>query len=192
MDKLILCKTCQKEMAKSAKFCPHCGAKNKKSKLMLIAVITAILAVLIIAAIALNSVYDDSTNNTNSAELINVVKTGYLGNYKSASIGKVFNKMFSKCTWTAFESNGKNIVEISALDSTNTPLKVQFSVEKNNTFKVVFIKSNDRSPKDAYSAKTILDVIYDEYSKEFDSSIVCDSSTNNDTLSGTPNDKYKK
>lgn len=27
---LILCKTCKKEMAKSAKVCPNCGAKNKK------------------------------------------------------------------------------------------------------------------------------------------------------------------
>lgn len=28
---LIPCKTCGKEIAKSAKQCPHCGAKNKKS-----------------------------------------------------------------------------------------------------------------------------------------------------------------
>ncbi len=28
--KLIKCKTCQADIAKSAKFCPSCGAKNKK------------------------------------------------------------------------------------------------------------------------------------------------------------------
>ena len=28
--KMTVCKTCGKEMAKSAKACPSCGAKNKK------------------------------------------------------------------------------------------------------------------------------------------------------------------
>ena len=31
MAKLIVCKTCEKEIAASAKICPHCGAPNKKS-----------------------------------------------------------------------------------------------------------------------------------------------------------------
>lgn len=30
MSKLMKCKTCSKEIASSAKFCPSCGAKNKK------------------------------------------------------------------------------------------------------------------------------------------------------------------
>lgn len=29
-DKMIVCKVCGSDMAKSAKACPHCGAKNKK------------------------------------------------------------------------------------------------------------------------------------------------------------------
>lgn len=31
MSKLVTCKTCEKEIAKAAKVCPHCGAKNAKS-----------------------------------------------------------------------------------------------------------------------------------------------------------------
>jgi len=29
-SKMIVCKACEKEIAKSAKVCPHCGAKNKR------------------------------------------------------------------------------------------------------------------------------------------------------------------
>ena len=30
MNKMVACKTCGKEMAATARVCPHCGAKNKK------------------------------------------------------------------------------------------------------------------------------------------------------------------
>lgn len=186
MSKIKLCKTCQKEIAKSAKICPHCGARNKKSKLKLIAISVVILVILVIAL-------STNSSNTQSTNYINVVKTGYLGNYKSVSIETVFNKIFPNCKWTSFESDdNKEIVELNAKDNTNTPIKIQFSVEKDNTFNVIFIEDNNRTLKDAYSSKILLDTIYDEYSKKFDSSIVCDSSTSNDTLSGTPNNKYKK
>lgn len=33
-DKMIVCKTCGAEIAKSAKRCPHCGAKNKKNTML--------------------------------------------------------------------------------------------------------------------------------------------------------------
>ena len=39
MSKLISCKSCGKEIAKSAKACPHCGAKNKKGKGCLAAIL---------------------------------------------------------------------------------------------------------------------------------------------------------
>ena len=33
-DKMVKCKTCGAEIAKSAKTCPKCGAKQKKSKVL--------------------------------------------------------------------------------------------------------------------------------------------------------------
>lgn len=194
MSKMKLCKVCSKEIAKSAKICPYCGAKNKKSKLKII-MIMAVIFIIFISAINSFSSKPSNNNNSDNAKsnsFINVVKTGYLGNYKSVSIETVFDKMFSKCKWNSFESKGKNIVELDVKDSTDTPLTIQFSVEKSNKFSVVFIKSKNRIAKDAYEAKTILDTIYDEYGKKFNSSIVGDPNTSNDTVSGTPNDKYKK
>lgn len=45
MSKLTTCKACGKEIAKSAKTCPHCGAKNKKKPIgCLIALILFLLA----------------------------------------------------------------------------------------------------------------------------------------------------
>jgi len=51
MSKLVECKSCNKEVAKGAKVCPHCGQKNPtvKTKDMLIgfAVLTAIVIYMI-------------------------------------------------------------------------------------------------------------------------------------------------
>ncbi len=44
-NKLIKCKICGQEIAKSAKKCPHCGAKNRKSFVLL-----GLLLVIVIAA----------------------------------------------------------------------------------------------------------------------------------------------
>lgn len=49
-NKLTLCKSCNKEIAKNAKICPHCGAKNKKKHFWLIAIIAVIVLACIIAA----------------------------------------------------------------------------------------------------------------------------------------------
>lgn len=43
MAKMIKCKTCGADIAKSAKVCPHCGAKNKKFPLVPILIVAVIL-----------------------------------------------------------------------------------------------------------------------------------------------------
>lgn len=44
--KIVQCKTCGQEVAKSAKTCPHCGAKNKKGGIVLpIVVVLLILGI---------------------------------------------------------------------------------------------------------------------------------------------------
>ena len=43
-EKMIMCKACNQEIAKSAKTCPHCGAKNKKKPpVLIVAVIFLVL-----------------------------------------------------------------------------------------------------------------------------------------------------
>lgn len=52
MAKMITCKTCGEEIAKSAKVCPHCGAKNKKPTgcLVFLCILFALMAVVIAAS----------------------------------------------------------------------------------------------------------------------------------------------
>lgn len=55
MQKMIHCKACGKEIAKSAKACPHCGAKNKKPP---IGCLVALVLVILLAALG-SAVGDD-------------------------------------------------------------------------------------------------------------------------------------
>lgn len=48
--KMINCKACGQEIAKSAKACPHCGAKNKKKHLILIIIIVFFVLICITAS----------------------------------------------------------------------------------------------------------------------------------------------
>lgn len=51
MAKLINCKTCGAQMAKSAKACPSCGARNRRRHPVLTAILTVILVFLIIGLV---------------------------------------------------------------------------------------------------------------------------------------------
>ena len=46
MSKMIKCKTCGADIAKSAKICPKCGAKNKNNTILVVAVVLFILAII--------------------------------------------------------------------------------------------------------------------------------------------------
>lgn len=49
-EKMIACKACGQEIAKSAKNCPHCGAKNKKGNPIVTGIIVIVALIIIIAA----------------------------------------------------------------------------------------------------------------------------------------------
>lgn len=49
-EKLHYCKACGKEVAKSAKSCPHCGAKNKKGHPILIGALVFIVLIVLISS----------------------------------------------------------------------------------------------------------------------------------------------
>lgn len=113
-QKLVKCKACGEEIAKSAKTCPHCGAKNKKpTALGIVLIVIGILVV--IGAIGGNSdkpqKVDEGTNisevpsSTPGNEIFSVgdkVALGDIvvtlvsvtenngGNYMTPSDGKVF------------------------------------------------------------------------------------------------------
>jgi hypothetical protein len=70
MSKMINCKSCGQEIAKSAKACPHCGAKNKSpvfKKWWFWAVI-AIVAIGIVAGSSSSGSGDDVNNNQNGSQ----------------------------------------------------------------------------------------------------------------------------
>jgi RNA polymerase subunit RPABC4/transcription elongation factor Spt4 len=50
MSEMINCKACGKEIAKSAKACPHCGKKNKKPLWQKLIIVAVVLAIVIIAS----------------------------------------------------------------------------------------------------------------------------------------------
>ena len=50
MSKMVKCKTCGEEIAKSAKVCPKCGAKNKKPNILL-GVLAVVLVIGVIGAL---------------------------------------------------------------------------------------------------------------------------------------------
>jgi len=51
MSKLTKCKTCQKDVAKTAKTCPHCGAKNKQTGGCATFIILVIITVICFSAL---------------------------------------------------------------------------------------------------------------------------------------------
>lgn len=49
-EKMVACKACGAEIAKSAKVCPHCGAKNKQKHPILIGALIVLALVIVIGA----------------------------------------------------------------------------------------------------------------------------------------------
>ncbi|WP_055669433.1 hypothetical protein [Desnuesiella massiliensis] len=181
MSKITVCKTCKKEVAKPTKTCPYCGEKfrNGKSKFILGGFISLIV-IIIIASLVISR---------NLNKNINLVKNGHLGNYKTVTISKVIDSNFKKShiKWDNFKSEGKNIVELRAKDSTGyRELILQFSINSDNNFNVVHLNVDGQAITEPYDVKLILDGLYQNYSEiSSDNSVIVDIDTSNDTLKGT-------
>lgn len=65
MNKMKLCKVCQKEFAKTAKFCPHCGAKLKIGVLKKVGIGFGVIIVLCLI-ISIASPKDSSTQSSDN------------------------------------------------------------------------------------------------------------------------------
>lgn len=91
MEKMVKCKACGKEIAKSAKVCPNCGKKNKKSKLLL-GLLIIVVAVIVIAAGASGASGSGSSNSSISKvtyTLENYKAKGIKLNYRSAMLNEI-------------------------------------------------------------------------------------------------------
>ena len=118
----------------------------------------------------------------------NLVKNGYLGNYKTVSISKVLETNFKGCEikWDNFKADEKNIVEVFIKNPTlDKTLKILFSLNKDETFEVIYTSVDGEAFKTPYESKVFLDALYESYAEiASDYSVVADYETSNDTLKG--------
>lgn len=80
--KMIKCKTCGADIAKSAKVCPHCGAKNRKFPL-----IPILIAVVVLFLIVAVSNGDGSGYTKESPEYAELSREEYMEKCVTASYG---------------------------------------------------------------------------------------------------------
>lgn len=104
MSKIVRCKTCGSEIAKTAKRCPHCGAKQHVVASSICSVIV-VLVIIAIFLIAKNFASEVSSNfkDTQQVAQENSQTISFAGNTYSAA--------YSKC-WDAEGINGCFYVDI--------------------------------------------------------------------------------
>lgn len=132
IDQLTTCKTCSKEVAKSASTCPHCGAKLKMSVfgkvLILLGVLFVMRAIYLFLAIPVNIKSTSSSSSSTSFDrnfkgesdhwtgLSQVVGTNYNQVstdkliYKGSDLGSVGKVKYS------FKSTGSGLLDLSGED----------------------------------------------------------------------------
>lgn len=80
MNKLVACKTCGAEIAKSAKVCPNCGATQKKRHVVLGIVLLIIGLIMFAAAISIFDTSPSKESATNKPTIsmaeFNAIETG--------------------------------------------------------------------------------------------------------------------
>lgn len=93
---LISCPTCTKEIARSAKTCPHCGAKAKKRRGWLSA-IARVIVILLGIGLLLNglSKLSDNHGGTNSATTKLAVNKIAPGNDTTTDVGQLAEQIYA-------------------------------------------------------------------------------------------------
>lgn len=115
-DKMISCKTCGKEIAKSAKKCPSCGAKTKKKNPIIIGIIVVIVLICIVGStggddtpqkIDTNTSGNATTkNDTNTSDNV-AIKNDKVEEKTEFSVGETADlKGVSTCLVRVSESTG--------------------------------------------------------------------------------------
>jgi RecJ-like exonuclease len=153
---MVNCKICGKEIAKSAKVCPHCGAKNKKPIYKRIWV--WLLGVIIVFGGLMSCGSEDtSTNDTNSSysESENAEKETIT--YTSVVIGDMFDELKNNAlsaekkynnlnveftgTLETIDSDGEYVSVIDLYDDSWGFDSIHCSIENDEQLNVIMTKS---------------------------------------------------
>lgn len=108
----------------------------------------------ILSFTACNSEYD---------KYMTEVKTGYLGGCLDATVDEVFSQSMPNGKWDGGETDsGKMIVEYQG-ELSGSEVRIQFTVENENQFKVSSIKGDNVQPQNAAEAAAIIESRYVQY-----------------------------
>lgn len=127
MAKMTNCKSCGKEIAKSAKTCPHCGAKNKKPFYKAVWFWIIILTVVILSLFA--DIDDNGDKSSNS-------------NIKEQTQEKEAYQFLEGTNSDDFSEILKGVTGIENLDSVISKELISYTAE-NSDYKIKIIANKD-------------------------------------------------
>ena len=166
-NKMTTCKTCGKEMARSAKVCPSCGAKNKKpffTKPWFI----VIVALIIIGAIASGGKSEsgnttavaDKTNSNNSEVKDNTAESTTIAiEYVDYTVDDLMAQLEENALKASNDHKGENVRITGKLNNIDSSGKY-ISLVPNTDFAIIgvqcYIKNDETKAKVAELSKDSL------------------------------------
>ena len=166
-NKMTTCKTCGKEMARSAKVCPSCGAKNKKPFFTRPWFI-AIVALIIIGAIASGgksksgntTAVADKTNSNNSEVKDNTAESTTIAiEYVDYTVDDLMAQLEENALKASNDHKGENVRITGKLNNIDSSGKY-ISLVPNTDFAIIgvqcYIKNDETKAKVAELSKDSL------------------------------------
>lgn len=166
-NKMTTCKTCGKEMARSAKVCPSCGAKNKKPFFTRPWFI-AIVALIIIGAIASGGKSEsgnttavaDKTNSNNSEVKDNTAESTTIAiEYIDYTVDDLMAQLEENALKASNDHKGENVRITGKLNNIDSSGKY-ISLVPNTDFAIIgvqcYIKNDETKAKVAELSKDSL------------------------------------
>ena len=166
-NKMTTCKTCGKEMARSAKVCPSCGAKNKKPFFTRPWFI-AIVALIIIGAIAAGGKSEsgnttavaDKTNSNNSEVKDNTAESTTIAiEYADYTVDDLMAQLEENALKASNDHKGENVRITGKLNNIDSSGKY-ISLVPNTDFAIIgvqcYIKNDETKTKVAELSKDSL------------------------------------
>ena len=163
-NKMTTCKTCGKEMARSAKVCPSCGAKNKKPFFTRPWFI-AIVALIIIGAIASGGKSEsgnttavaDKTNSNNSEVKDNTAESTTIAiEYVDYTVDDLMAQLEENALKASNDHKGENVRITGKLNNIDSSGKY-ISLVPNTDFAIIgvqcYIKNDETKAKVAELSK---------------------------------------
>ena len=166
-NKMTTCKTCGKEMARSAKVCPSCGAKNKKP-FFTSPWFIAIVALIIIGAIASGGKSEsgnttavaDKTNSNNSEVKDNTAESTTIAiEYVDYTVDDLMAQLEENALKASNDHKGENVRITGKLNNIDSSGKY-ISLVPNTDFAIIgvqcYIKNDETKAKVAELSKDSL------------------------------------